>query len=1187
MNDQSKTKEELILELQKLRNEYKSLKEATELTEVKNRDRELLLKGKIVDNMSEGVFLIRTDDGVIIYANPSINRMFKAAPNELIGKQISTVNAPTIRSPEEIASEITDHLKTKGSWKGEIQNIRMDGTTFWSFAFVSTFNDPKFGIVWIAIHQGINELKLANKAFTKIERRFRTMFEDAPLGIALIDSITGRIYEVNPMFAKIAGRSIEEMAKIDWISITHPDDIQEDLDNMALLIKGKFNGFQMEKRYIRPDGSWVWIHMTISHLIEEENMPLRHLCMIEDITERKLLENKLNEKIILLEDSQELALLGSYRIDIPSQTIFLSPEMAELYGADRKAICLPLEEYRKQFYFPDDFEKSSKLADNAYLSGTPFYLESRVIRTDGKVIWIQTRSKNLSNGTTILGVVQDITERKLAEEALKTSENEFKLLAESMPQIVWVTRSDGWNIYFNQQWVEYTGLSLEESYGHGWNKPFHPDDQQRAWDAWQNAIKNKGSYSIECQLRRKDGIYRWWLIRGVPVLNLNGSISKWFGTCTDIHEIKQTEKELIKAKEKAEESEMYFRSVFENSPIGLSITSLDGSIKTNKAFSDLLGYSYEEVQTKTWMQITHPDDISESSLAIDSLLKGQKKSIQIEKRYLHKNGSIIYVILTSTLQKTDSGKPLFINTSILDITRQKQTEIKLKESEEKYRYIYDNAIEGMFRTSMDGKSLMANPAVALMLGYNSPAEYLKEMNDSANQVWYIPEQRSEYIFLLEKHNILKGYECQLKRKDGSPIWVSLNAKIVRDENGNEIYTEGFIEEITERKKTEIELIAAKEKAEESDRLKSAFLANMSHEIRTPMNGILGFADLLKDSKLSGEEILEYISLIEKSGARMLNIINDIVDISKIESGQMNVNITESNINEQLDYICTFFRPEVEQKGMNLLVKNSLPSKESVVQTDREKVFAILTNLIKNAIKFSDKGTIEFGYILKQTGEPAELEFFVKDQGIGIPSNRQQAIFERFIQADIGDKRAYQGAGLGLAITKSYVEMLGGKIWLESEEGIGSVFYFTLPYLSTIEQKVTSGDNGSSIETLNLNKKLKILIAEDDEISENLISILIKKISDEVIKVKTGEEAVETCHNNSDIDLILMDIQMPIMDGYEATRQIRKFNKNIIIIAQTAFGLSGDREKAIEAGCNDYISKPINANTLTGLILSYF
>jgi len=267
-----------------------------------------------------------------------------------------------------------------------------------------------------------------------------------------------------------------------------------------------------------------------------------------------------------------------------------------------------------------------------------------------------------------------------------------------------------------------------------------------------------------------------------------------------------------------------------------------------------------------------------------------------------------------------------------------------------------------------------------------------------------------------------------------------------------------LENIVEQRTNELSI--AKEKAEESDRLKTAFLANMSHEIRTPMNGILGFAGLLKEANLNGEDQINYITMIEEGGERMLGIINNLIDISKLESGMTKVVISETNVNSQLEYIYSFFKPEVEKKGLQLFMNTSLNEKEVIVRTDREKVYAILTNLVKNAIKYSETGFIELGCrsTLRQAEsdasssnesvrERAELQFYVKDTGIGIAPDRHQAVFERFIQADTGDKRAYQGAGLGLAISKAYAELLGGKIWMKSEPGKGSVFYFSIPHLS--------------------------------------------------------------------------------------------------------------------------------------------
>jgi len=458
-------------------------------------------------------------------------------------------------------------------------------------------------------------------------------------------------------------------------------------------------------------------------------------------------------------------------------------------------------------------------------------------------------------------------------------------------------------------------------------------------------------------------------------------------------------------------------------------------------------------------------------------------------------------------------------------------------------------------------------------------------------------------------------EYRFNAKDGSIRYINESGHAFVDQDNVPLYAIGSIRDITALKQAEHlihekndaieaqneeyklineELKIAKERAEESDRLKSAFLANMSHEIRTPMNGILGFAGLLKEPGLSGDKQQDYIRIIEKSGARMLNIINDIVDISKIESGLMKVNLKESNINEQLEYIYTFFKPEVEAKGLQLFFNNTVLAEKSTIITDREKVFAIFTNLVKNAIKFTKSGRIDIGSDLIETNNTAGinngqalLQFYVKDSGMGISRDRQEAIFERFVQADIYDKMALQGAGLGLSISKAYVEMLGGKIWVESELDKGSIFYFTLPYISELKEKITIEKDLVSETEANKIGNLKILVAEDDETSELLMSISIRDHCREIIKVRTGVEAVEACRLNADIDLILMDILMPGLSGYDAIRQIRQFNKDVVIIAQTAFAQTGDRDKSIAVGCNDYISKPIDKVKLLELIQKYF
>ena len=389
----------------------------------------------------------------------------------------------------------------------------------------------------------------------------------------------------------------------------------------------------------------------------------------------------------------------------------------------------------------------------------------------------------------------------------------------------------------------------------------------------------------------------------------------------------------------------------------------------------------------------------------------------------------------------------------------------------------------------------------------------------------------------------------------------------------------------QRKKFEDELKEALKKAEESDRLKSAFLANMSHEIRTPMNGILGFASLLKEPGLTGEEIRKYTDVIQISGERMLNIINNLIDISKIEAGQMKLYIDACNVNEQMEYLQDLFTPETTKKRLAVHMTPGLPDNESVIQTDPDKLYAILSNLLKNAVKYTHEGSIEFGYVKKDK----VLEFFVKDTGIGIPEERQASVFDRFVQADIEDRNAYEGAGLGLAISKAFVEMLGGEIRVESSEGVGSEFYFTIPYKTAGSDKTVSGEKEISTEDSEDGtpvKKACFLIAEDAPVSTAYLTELIKDFSTEIYYAENGKEAVEMFKRHPEIDIVLMDMKMPLMDGYEATKKIKEIDKEVIVIAQTAYALKNDREKTIAAGCDDYISKPVNKNELIDLIKKY-
>jgi hypothetical protein len=621
------------------------------------------------------------------------------------------------------------------------------------------------------------------------------------------------------------------------------------------------------------------------------------------------------------------------------------------------------------------------------------------------------------------------------------------------------------------------------------------------------------------------------------------------------------------------ESELKYRMLVESSPDAITIY-VDGKIVfvNNECLRLMAASGAEELIGKPVMQFVHPDSRALVAERMKSAAIEGNILPLMEEKFVRPDGSAVDVEVKA--MPIRFGKKLAVQLIVRDITERKLAQEEIAEKEEKYRGLSEASFEAIF-LSEDGICMEQNQSAEKMFGY-TPSEAVGRFGTE----WLIPEDREMVL-----RNMLSGYEepyeATALRKDGTTFPCMLHGKMMRF-RGKAVRVTSLTD-ITVRKQFEKELIEAKNKAEESDRLKSAFLANMSHEIRTPMNSILGFTDLLKTHNLSGEKQKEYIQIINKGGDRLLNIINDIIDISKIESGHIEVNNSKVGINEQLDYIASLFKPETEEKGIKVLLRKILTDEQAEIWTDKEKLIAILTNLVKNAIKFTVQGYIEIGYKPKEN----QIEFYVKDTGAGIDTIHQEIIFHRFRQGNESLSRNYEGTGLGLSISKAYAELLGGRIWVKSKPGEGSVFYFTIPYItqkkSLMEKENTVPEKSDGTHT----QKLKVLIVENDESSRILLSRAISKYKKTEFTATDGIEAVGICRSNPDIDLILMDIRMPVMDGYEATRRIREFNKEVIIIAQTAFALTGDKDRALQAGCNDYISKPILSEKLHALIEKYF
>ena len=449
-------------------------------------------------------------------------------------------------------------------------------------------------------------------------------------------------------------------------------------------------------------------------------------------------------------------------------------------------------------------------------------------------------------------------------------------------------------------------------------------------------------------------------------------------------------------------------------------------------------------------------------------------------------------------------------------------------------------------------------------------------NEISNQI--LLRQKSQFYFIIF---ILVGLLffailIQLSAKRSRKKLKALNEKL---EDRVLIRTQNLSNEVEEHKKTAVELNKAKQKAEESDHLKSAFLANMSHEIRTPMNAIIGFSELLDDSDLEKEIQDNYIGLIKQNSDRLLHLIDDIIDIAKIEANQLVIKKKETHLNQLLEEIKT--EQDKHANGrISIVLEVPTDVNERIIIIDPYRVKQVLSNLMNNAIKFTDEGSIRFGYKIK---EDHQIEFFVADTGIGIPIELQSSVFDRFRTFESNSDKLYGGTGLGLSICKNLIELMEGQIWLESEVKKGSTFYFSLP-LESIKESSTIQKTTTSMDFNWSNKN--ILIVEDERDSYLLLKTILRNTQANIVRAETGQAAIDACKSNGHIDAILMDIQLPGMNGLEATSQIKSFNSDIPIIAQTAFAMQNESEQCFEAGCDNYISKPINRQKLLSILSQY-
>lgn len=637
------------------------------------------------------------------------------------------------------------------------------------------------------------------------------------------------------------------------------------------------------------------------------------------------------------------------------------------------------------------------------------------------------------------------------------------------------------------------------------------------------------------------------------------------------------------------ESEDLFRTAFENASVGVCMVDDNGRfLNVNNALCNFWGYPREELLTMHFQDVAMVRDNKEQLTSLTQMVTGTIKQNNFEIRCTHKNGSTVWAAVSSGKVHSSRFMQGYYVSYIQDITKRKQAEITIRKSAELYCALTENMKDVILILDPElMKATYISPSVYKMLGYK-PEEILslpldKLLGDVNSDKLLIDIRKiiADAQTAKEKTGTYHSQIYRQPRKDGSYIWAEISVYSYLNAETGKLELRGTLRDITAQKKVEEDLIAAKERAEENDRLKTAFLNNISHEIRTPMNAIIGFTGFLNEPDLQPEKRKYFTDIVNNASNQLLSIITDLINIATIEAGQEKLKTSRVNINQILRNAYNQFEIKASSKQVELECYTPLPDELTFLETDETKLIQIINNLLGNAFKFTRKGFIRFGYIEKEHF----LEFFVSDSGIGIPENMHEEIFERFRQADSTIARQYGGTGLGLSISKAYIELLGGTIWLESTIGSGSTFRFTIPFES-IENQLSLGKSPVEEKFLLPGKEKIILVAEDEDLNYMLLKEILSGQNLKLIRVVNGAEAVIACKTNPAIDLVIMDIKMPVMDGFEATRLIKQKQPDLPVIIQTAYSRESDMERAFQCGCDGYVSKPIVIDQLIGLMKKF-
>jgi len=821
--------------------------------------------------------------------------------------------------------------------------------------------------------------------------------------------------------------------------------------------------------------------------------------------------------------------------------------------------------------------------------GTPVTAEFRLRHADATWRAIEAIGQNFLHEPGVAGIVtnyRDITDRKQAESELRISEQRFRTFVDHAADAFFLFDDENIVLDVNRQACQTLGYTREELLG---KTPieFDPDVTPAILDEIKRKLDDGQLMAFESRHRRKDGTVFPVEVRGQAFWE--GGRRFRMASARDITERKLTEEAL-------RESEERFRGTFENAAIGIANVNFQGRwLRVNQRLCDIVGYARDELLQKTFQEITYPDDLAISLEKFIPFMRGELPQYSLQKRYVRKDGSIVWIELFGSLQRDAAGKPAYVIVMIQDISERKRLEGELRESEHRWRSITEALPQLVWTATPDGACDYFSTQWTQYTGVPTDEllgwQWLKTLHPGDRE----PTRQFWTDSAAGRHDY--DVEYRVRRLDGEYRWFKTRGVPIRGSKGEVFKWFGTCTDITDGKLAAGELRLAKEAAESANRAKDEFLANVSHEIRTPMNAIMGLTSLVLGTDLN-EGQRQSLTTVKSAANNLLSIINDLLDFSKIEAGKLELSLGEFGLRATLADTMRALAVRAQQKGLELVsnVQTELPD---ALIGDAGRLRQVLLNLIGNAIKFTEKGevVVQVCAISDATSKNDENEvhllFTVRDTGIGIPGEKQATIFRAFEQEDSSTTRKYGGTGLGLTISSQLAALMGGRIDVDSEPGRGSTFSFTARFGRSPEHPA-AGAAADKVATSTPELRafpapaapLHILVAEDNEFNVILLKQLFDLRGHGVRFASDGREAVALATEGR-FDLLLLDIHMPEMDGFAVAQAIREDERrggnHLPIIAFTARAGKKDRERCITAGMDDFLSKPVQAEALWEVI----